>query len=346
MLTEVSLKAGVDEARLRLWRQWPFISDIQPESGPAGSIVVIDGGNLGTPEDTVEVYFQDRLARMIQRTSTRLTVEMPRSVTGSGSVIAKVNDQRTNTKPWRAHVVDLVVQTITLKTPGVLRVQQAIAFQATLINQGTLSIPNIPVRWIVTTTSGQPPIEYSLQARPVDDDFPTLPRTIIQENYLHGPLKAQETSTDPSLEFTAAFTAPGTYWVSVIIDPDNTLQDQSPTNNRFMLEFVVQPALPPPPEFNSPPNQFTPKSGRPGDRITLQGRNFNQGSPMVLFGTVQAAIISTSATQIVVRVPSISPRTTSITVQTSVGTVTTQDSFTILSSSYYGSGQAIGGNLL
>lgn len=346
MMTEVSLKAGVDEARLRLWRQWPFISDLQPESGAPGSVVVIDGGNLGNINDTVEVYFQDRLARMVQRTSTRLTVEMPRGITGSGPVVAKVNDQRTNTKTWRADVVDLVVQTITLKTPGPLRVQQAIAFQATLINQGTLSIANIPVRWTVTTTSRQPPIDYSLQARPTDDDFPTLPRTIVQETYLHGSLRPQETSKDPSLEFTAAFTEPGTYWVSVTIDPDNRLQDQSPTNNRFMVEFVVQPPLPPPPEFNPSPNQFTPKAGRPGDRITLQGRNFNQGNPTVLFGTVQAAIVSTTATQIVVRVPSISPRSTPITVQTPVGTSTTQDSFAILSSSYYGSGQAIGGNLL
>lgn len=347
MLTEISLKSGVDEARLRLWRQWPFISDIQPGSGAPGSMVVIDGGNLGSINDTVEVYFQDRLARMVQRTSTRLTVEMPRGITGSGPVVAKVKDQRTNTKTWRADVVDLVVQTITLKTPEPLRVQQAIAFQATLVNQGTLSIAKIPVRWTVTTTSSrQPPVDYSLLARPNDDDFPTFPRTIIQETYLHGPLEAQATSRDPSLEFIAAFTEPGTYWVSVIIDPDNTLEDQSPTNNRFMVEFVVQPPPPPPPEFNPSPNQFAPKTGRPGDRITLQGRNFDQGTPTVLFGTVPAAIISATATQIVVRVPSISPRSTPITVQTPVGTSTTQDTFAILSSSYYGSGQAIGGNLL
>ena len=333
MLTEVSLKAGLDESRLRLWRQWPFITGIKPESGIPGSIVVIDGGNLGQWGDSVEVYFQDRQATVIDHTSTRLTVEMPKGVTGSGSVIAQVKGQKTNIKPWRANVVDLCVKNIVLKAPTPLRVQDTIAFQAELINQGTLSIANFPVQWEITKVDEQQQSQLvnaqtSLRINETGETPPIYSGATMREVYLHGALPIQERSLDSSTEFTVQLKEPGTYRVSFTVDPDNVLMDQVPTNNRFTREFVVEPAAPPLPKFNPSPNQFTPQSAPIGDRVTLLGSGFDYGTPLVRFGNVAATLLSPpTASQIVVRVPSMPVGPTKITVQTAAGTVVSQDTF-------------------
>lgn len=351
MLTEVSLKAGLDESRLRLWRQWPFITGMKPENGIPGSIVVIDGGNLGFPGDLVEVYFKDRLAKVIDHTSTRLTVEMPRGVTGPGSVIARVNDQRTNTKTWRADVIDLYVKNIAVKSTVPLRAKEPIVFQADLINQGTLSIANFPVRWEVIKVGSQPPLEWSTQASldfvtqideldvitplPMEsDDPPALPvepvNQAMTETYLHGALQIQEQSIDSSTMFTVTLSEPGTYRVSFTVDPDNMLMDQVPTNNRFMREFVVEPAAPPVPKFSPSPGQFSPMSGRVGDRITISGSGFDYGTPIVRFGNVAATLLTTpTATQLVAKVPSLPIGPTQITVQTAAGNAISNDAFVV-----------------
>jgi len=347
MLTEVSLKAGLDETRLRLWRQWPLIATITPERGTPGSIVVIDGGNFGGPADQVDVYFQDQSAKVIDHTRTRLTVEMPWGVTGSGAVVARINNQQTNARTWQADVVDLVVQNLVVKTPGPLRTYQAIAFQATLINQGTRSIDSFPIRWTITRATSQRPWDTS-QARYPLEDIPDDTSGIIEDEiYFHGPLTAQQTSTDPTSTWTKELLEPGIYRVSITIDPDNVLQDQRPTNNRFMREFVVEAPPPPPPQFHDSPSAFSRTSGRAGESVILKGSNFNQGTPRVLFGGTAAVIVGTpTATEITVRVPSMAAGGVRITVETSAGRATSTDTFTVLSSSYYSYGQAIGGNLL
>ncbi|MBD0337475.1 MAG: IPT/TIG domain-containing protein, partial [Cyanobacteria bacterium Co-bin13] len=351
-LTEVSSKTGLDESRLRLWRQLPFIAQIQPESGSPGSIVVIDGGYLGATSDRVEVYFQDRLATIRERTSTRLTVEMPKGAVGNGPVYVKVKDQRTNTKPWRADVVDLCVQNIALKPSTALRVQNDIAFQADLINQGTLGTGKFPVKWEVFRAVRRLP-DTSAQAslRPVDpgEDLPIRETDILvaEGSYFHAPLPAQQRSADSSTGFTVRLDQPGTYRVSFTVDPGNTLLDQAPTNNQFIREFVVDPLPPAAPAFDPPSSQFSPTSGRAGDRIILSGSGFNTGTIIVQFGSATATLLSSpTATQIAARVPSMPSGVVKISVQTAGGKVVSQDSFTVLASSYYGPGGAIGGQLL
>lgn len=352
-LTEVSSKTGLDESRLRLWRQLPFIAQIQPESGFPGSAVVIDGGYFGQPGESIEVYFQDKLASIRDRTSTRLTVEMPKGIIGSGLVVVKIKDQKTNSKPWRADVVDLCVQNIVLKSSTTPRVQDEISFQADLINQGTLNTANFPVKWEVFKVTNQPILDTSAQLslRPREpwDDIP--PRTwdvlILEESYFHGPLLSQQQSTDKSTGFTVRLDEPGTYRVSFSADAGNTLLDQALTNNKFTREFVVTPPPPPIPTLNPSPNQFVPKSGRAGDRVTLSGTGFDVGTVIVRIGGAIAPLLTApTATQVAVRVPSLSPGSVKITVQTAGGTVISQDSFTVLASSYYGTGGAIGGQLL
>ncbi|MBD2259439.1 IPT/TIG domain-containing protein [Pseudanabaena sp. FACHB-2040] len=351
-LTEVSVKTGLDESRLRLWRQLPFIAQVQPESGSPGSIVMIDGGYLGLASDKVEVYFQDRLATIRERTSTRLTVEMPRGAVGSGLVSVKVKDQKTNTRPWRADVVELCVLNITLKPSASIRVQDEVTFQAALINQGTLGTGKFPVKWeVFRAVQRLPDTSAQTSLRPVDpgEDLPIRETDILvaEGTYFHAPLLAQQRSADPSTSFTARLDQPGAYRVSFTVDPDNTLLDQAPTNNQFIREFVVDPLPPAAPAFGPPASQFSPTSGRAGDRITLSGSGFNTGTVIVQFGNTTATVLSLSTgTQLAVRVPSLPPGPVKISVQTAGGKAISQDSFTVLASSYYGPGGAIGGQLL
>jgi hypothetical protein len=94
--------------------------------------------------------------------------------------------------------------------------------------------------------------------------------------------------------------------------------------------FTVQPA----PAFADPGGQFSPANGTPGTQVTVNGFNFNVGTPQVQFAGVAAAIVGTpTASQIVLQVPpglvtgggpSADVR---ITVTTSAGSVVSDDTF-------------------
>jgi hypothetical protein len=81
--------------------------------------------------------------------------------------------------------------------------------------------------------------------------------------------------------------------------------------------------------------QFSPKSGNIGDPITLNGFNFNVGSPHVLFGNLPAVIVGTPTPgQLVVQVPAgLTPdgNTTQvhITVSNAGGSVVSDDEFLV-----------------
>lgn len=347
MLAEVAARSGLDETRLRLWRELPLVTQIKPENGAPGSIVVIDGANFGAPADAVEVYFQDKLARIRDRTSTRLTVEMPRNVTGSGFVVAKIANQKTNTLPWRADIVDLNVQDIVLDSPTPLVQGQEVAFRAILNNQGTVDAAGFDVRWELSQVGIRrlPPPDRSapeMLIPPVWDDSDDIQgsptQTIQQVVYSHATLRSQQQSSDNAVTFKYKFDQPGTYRVSFTADPSNQIFDQLPTNNHFIREFVVNPLPPPPPPppppaplFNPSPNQFVPRGGLRDSTVTLFGKNFNVGTVAVRFGTVTASIVGApTATQIVVKVPRMPNGAVPITVQTGGGTVTSTDVFNVV----------------
>jgi hypothetical protein len=91
-------------------------------------------------------------------------------------------------------------------------------------------------------------------------------------------------------------------------------------------------APPPAPTLAAASKQFTPKLGATGNNVTLFGNNLNLGNPVVQFGTTTASIIGTpTATQIEVAVPSMATGSVQLSVQTSGGTVTSTDSFSVLS---------------
>jgi len=94
---------------------------------------------------------------------------------------------------------------------------------------------------------------------------------------------------------------------------------------RALETFLLLPA------FASSPNQFNPKFGMPGANITLFGRNFSVGAVAVRFGTTAATVVGTPTnSQIVARVPKMAAGPTKITVETSGGTATSDDDFTVL----------------
>jgi hypothetical protein len=97
------------------------------------------------------------------------------------------------------------------------------------------------------------------------------------------------------------------------------------TRLRMMEQLLLTPA------FAASPNQFNPKFGMPGVNVTLFGVNFNIGAVTVRFGTVNANVVGTpTPSQIVATVPTMAPGPVAITVQTSGGSVTSIDTFTVL----------------
>ena len=100
------------------------------------------------------------------------------------------------------------------------------------------------------------------------------------------------------------------------------------SDNSFNV--LGQPATPAP-KFNAAPNQFNPKLGGAGTSVSLFGTNFDAGPPAaVRFGNVAAPIVgSPTAGQINVNVPVMGTGPIKITVQTSGGTVLSDDTFTV-----------------
>ena len=94
--------------------------------------------------------------------------------------------------------------------------------------------------------------------------------------------------------------------------------------------FTVQPA----PAFTDPGGQFSPNHGPPGTQITINGFNFNVGTPQVQFAAMTANVVGTpTATQIVAQVPPglVPAASTSadvqITVTTTAGVAVSDDTF-------------------
>ncbi|MCP4655035.1 MAG: hypothetical protein GY856_06405 [bacterium] len=85
------------------------------------------------------------------------------------------------------------------------------------------------------------------------------------------------------------------------------------------------------PTFAPSPNQFIPPVGAPGTEVRLFGRNFNVGTPRVLFGPREATVVGTpTATEIVATVPEDVEGLVRITVSTDGGTAVSDESFNVL----------------
>ncbi|GAB4379138.1 MAG: hypothetical protein Kow00121_32640 [Elainellaceae cyanobacterium] len=214
MLTELSQKTGIDEARIRSWRQLPYISAVQPEQGPPGSVVVITGDKFGKGQ--VQVFFQDRLLPIdeSQSTETRLIVEIPQDLVGSGALVVQVNEQQTNAKTWRVELSDIAVQDISLKPspkPGI------ILFQAILANLGEADAEPCQVQWELIEPRGT--------------------RLGLPISIVCPPLRAGETIFTEPVPFECR--RPGQYRIICTADPAGKLTDRLRTNQSFTKTFMV-----------------------------------------------------------------------------------------------------------
>ena len=212
MLAELSLKTGIEEYKIRMWRQLPFIKEFKPASGFPGSIVVIEGGNLGSPDDsTKQAIFQEKLAKIIDWRDTRLTVEMPLKVSGAGFVMVRLGDKITNTIAWEATTIDLCVSDIIISPSQPIQGDE-ILVKAVLINQGTINSGDFKVQW------------------QIDSRKPRIQR--------HGPLRSQQVSEEKNISYTLKLKA-GSHRIRFTADPEGKVSDIEQTNNTFIKEFVV-----------------------------------------------------------------------------------------------------------
>ncbi|RSM99457.1 hypothetical protein DMB42_41840 [Nonomuraea sp. WAC 01424] len=85
------------------------------------------------------------------------------------------------------------------------------------------------------------------------------------------------------------------------------------------------------PEFAASGAQFTPDTGRAGDRVRLSGRHFDAPPVSVFFGTLSAEVVSVDDELIVVTVPLQAVGPQRIRVMTCVGSAVSDDSFTVVS---------------
>ncbi|WP_119730196.1 IPT/TIG domain-containing protein [Thermomonospora amylolytica] len=85
-----------------------------------------------------------------------------------------------------------------------------------------------------------------------------------------------------------------------------------------------------PPAFAPAGRQFSPRTGGVGRKVTLAGTNFSFPPVLVHFGALPAEVTGVSDTQIVALVPPGAAGTLKIQVTTAIGTVLSDDNFTVL----------------
>ncbi len=137
-----------------------------------------------------------------------------------------------------------------------------------------------------------------------------------------------------NLEFQ--FTPPASPGLSTVsytaTSNDSTALTGSPEeSHNKRLQLVAEVGIPKP-AFSAVPSEFTPREGRPGETVTLNGRNFDVGTPEVRFGSVAAALVgSPTPTGVTTVVPvGLPPGRVQITVTTEGGTAVSRDRFAVL----------------
>ncbi|MEZ4659521.1 MAG: ABC transporter substrate-binding protein [Caldilineaceae bacterium] len=210
MMAELSRKTRLPEARLRQWRQLPFITAATPASGPPGSTVVIEGGNLGSQPGFV--LFQQNDAKVLDWRDGRIAVEMPPDSSGPGLLLVQAGDQMSNTLSWEAATVDLAVQDIAI-SPAQPTEDDEIVLTASLRNQGALDAAAFAVQW---TLDGQTP-----------------------ERLPHGPLLAHQRSQESTIRRKVKLSA-GLHRITFTADPENKLPDVNRQNGLFSRQIEVR----------------------------------------------------------------------------------------------------------
>ncbi|NEO41298.1 MAG: hypothetical protein F6J90_35225 [Moorea sp. SIOASIH] len=211
MIAEVSRKTDIPDPRIRMWRQLPFLTEVKPAKSPPGSSVVIEGGNLGSvASPDALVLFQGQPAQIITWSESRLSVIMPQ-VRGFGVLFAVIDGQTTNTIPWEATTIDLLVRDITLNPPLPVA-GDLITLEAVLINHGSSPSGSFQVEWTINNLSDLSP---------------------------HGTLKPNQRSQDSSIRHQLRFKA-GFHIIRFTADPQQQLPDINPNNSTFTKKIWVK----------------------------------------------------------------------------------------------------------
>ncbi|WP_424102092.1 ABC transporter substrate-binding protein [Moorena producens] len=211
MIAEVSRKTDIPDPRIRMWRQLPFLTEVKPAKSPPGSSVVIEGGNFGSvPSPDALVLFQGQPAKIITWSESRLSVIMPQ-VRGVGVLFAVIDGQTTNTLPWEATTIDLLVRDITLNPPLPVA-GDLITLEADLINQGSSPTGSFQVEWTINNLSDLSP---------------------------HGTLQPNQRSQDSSIRHQLRFKA-GFHIIRFTADPQQQLPDINPSKSTFTKKIWVK----------------------------------------------------------------------------------------------------------
>jgi peptide/nickel transport system substrate-binding protein len=214
MIAELSRQIQIEEHRLRMWLQLPFITEVKPAKGPPGSTVLIEGGNFGNQRSSNDqIFFQEKPAKIIDWREKRVTVEMPSEVSGIGLLVAQMGNQLTNTIQWEAAGVDLYVRDL-IVSPAQPVAGEEIVVTADLINQGSLDSSAFEVEWEVDGEK--------------------------QERQPHGLLRSQQKSEESTIRRKFTLSA-GSHTIRFTADPEGKIFDINQTNGTFCKEVVVRP---------------------------------------------------------------------------------------------------------
>ncbi|HEY9600024.1 MAG TPA: ABC transporter substrate-binding protein [Allocoleopsis sp.] len=214
MIAELSRQIQIEEHRLRMWLQLPFITEVKPSKGPPGSTILIEGGNFGSQSSSNDqVFFQEKPAKIIDWREKRLTVEMPSEVSGIGLLVAQIGNQLTNAIQWEAAGVDLYVRDL-IVSPAQPVAGEEIVVTADLINQGSLDSSAFEVQWEVDGEK--------------------------QELQPHGLLRAQQKSEESTIRRKFTLSA-GSHTIRFTADPEGKIFDINQTNGTFCKEVEVRP---------------------------------------------------------------------------------------------------------
>ena len=212
MISEVSRKTNINDARLRQVLGLPYLAALKPDRGLPGSIILLEGGNFGAvPPNQASIYFQGVALTIVAWSNARIQVKIPEPATGNGVLFVAINDQISNTIDWEVLTVDLIVKNITI-TPSSPQENDEIILTANLVNQGSGTARAFAVQWSI---DGQP-----------------------QPNQPHGVLQPNQDSQESSLIFKTQLTA-GKHKISFTADPDQQLGDVDRANSTFSIQSIV-----------------------------------------------------------------------------------------------------------
>jgi gliding motility-associated-like protein len=308
----------------------PVISSFTPASGPVGTTVTISGSNFSTNISNNIVKFGTVQAAVISATATQLTVIVPAGATNQ-PIYVTINELTAYTN---TSFIVTFTPVITSFTPISGPVGTTVTIEGT--NFGTTPSDNIV---LFGTVQAAVSAATSTQLAVIVPVGATTQLIYVTANGLTANSGTSFTITAPTSDppvITSFTPASGPVGTTVTISGSNFSTNISNNIVRFgtvqaavisatatQLTVIVPAGATNQPIYVTvngltaytntsfivtfPPviASFTPISGPVGTTVTIEGTNFcaTPADNIVLFGTVQAAVLSATATQLTVIVP-------------------------------------------